>query len=320
MLRRLRLAALCVLAMSWPSHAQQGPFTIGVNGCGTTPVSKNIGAQLTVDYNTGILCTTAGGGGGTVTANQGTAAAAAGAWPTYLVQGTTANASGNPIFAQLTAGAAAIGSITNTTFAATQSGTWNIGSITTLPAVTQGTSPWVDNITQFGGVALSTGTGASGTGIPRVTVSNDSTVGLVAGAAAIGSVLQTTPTTVPFTTAEQGSAASTVGITPATASASAGIVVKASAGNLYGGYATNQTATAGWLIAYNATAVPGTGALTAASVLDCVPLPASANASVNYGPGPPEAFSTGIVLLVSSGSCTTYTTGVITAYIHGSAR
>lgn len=52
---------------------------------------------------------------------------------------------------------------------ATQSGTWNIGSITTLPLGT-------NNITQFGGVAISTGTGASGTGIPRVTVSNDSNI------------------------------------------------------------------------------------------------------------------------------------------------
>ena len=43
-------------------------------------------------------------------------------------------------------------------------------------AVTQSTSPWVDNITQFGSVNISTGTGASGTGIPRVTVSNDSNI------------------------------------------------------------------------------------------------------------------------------------------------
>lgn len=41
---------------------------------------------------------------------------------------------------------------------------------------TQGTSPWVENITQFGGSALSTGTGASGSGIPRVTVANDSNI------------------------------------------------------------------------------------------------------------------------------------------------
>jgi hypothetical protein len=40
----------------------------------------------------------------------------------------------------------------------------------------QGGAPWSNNITQFGGVALSTGTGASGTGIPRVTVANDSNI------------------------------------------------------------------------------------------------------------------------------------------------
>jgi hypothetical protein len=45
-----------------------------------------------------------------------------------------------------------------------------------LATVTQGTSPWVNNITQFGGVNISTGTGGSGTGIPRVTVANDSNV------------------------------------------------------------------------------------------------------------------------------------------------
>lgn len=64
-------------------------------------------------------------------------------------------------------------------------------------SVTQGTSPWVDNITQFGGSPVVTGTGTGGAGIPRVTVSNDSTVGLVAGAAIIGAVRidQTTPGT-----------------------------------------------------------------------------------------------------------------------------
>lgn len=40
----------------------------------------------------------------------------------------------------------------------------------------QGTSPWVENVSQFGGSAVVTGTGASGAGIPRVTVSNDSKV------------------------------------------------------------------------------------------------------------------------------------------------
>ena len=41
-------------------------------------------------------------------------------------------------------------------------------------SVTQGTSPWVDNITQFGGSNVVTGTGVGGAGIPRVTVSSDS--------------------------------------------------------------------------------------------------------------------------------------------------
>lgn len=43
-------------------------------------------------------------------------------------------------------------------------------------SVTQGTTPWVDNISQFGGSNVVTGTGASGAGIPRVTISNDSNI------------------------------------------------------------------------------------------------------------------------------------------------
>jgi hypothetical protein len=40
----------------------------------------------------------------------------------------------------------------------------------------QGGAPWSENITQFGGTNVSTGTGASGAGIPRVTVANDSNI------------------------------------------------------------------------------------------------------------------------------------------------
>ncbi|HWR15177.1 MAG TPA: hypothetical protein VN577_10130 [Terriglobales bacterium] len=47
-----------------------------------------------------------------------------------------------------------------------------------LGLVYQGTSPWVTNISQFGGNAVVTGTGASGSGIPRVTVANDSKIQL----------------------------------------------------------------------------------------------------------------------------------------------
>lgn len=41
-------------------------------------------------------------------------------------------------------------------------------------AVTQSTSPWVENVSQFGGNPVVTGIGVSGAGIPRVTVSSDS--------------------------------------------------------------------------------------------------------------------------------------------------
>ena len=46
------------------------------------------------------------------------------------------------------------------------------GSIT----ATQGSPPWTQNVTQFGGSNAVTGSGVGGAGIPRVTVSSDSTV------------------------------------------------------------------------------------------------------------------------------------------------
>lgn len=46
----------------------------------------------------------------------------------------------------------------------------------TVGAVTQASGPWTQNVTQFGSSAVVTGTGASGSGIPRVTVANDSNV------------------------------------------------------------------------------------------------------------------------------------------------
>lgn len=46
-----------------------------------------------------------------------------------------------------------------------------------LVTASQGGSNWSTNVAQFGGNNVATGTGAGGSGIPRVTVSNDSTVG-----------------------------------------------------------------------------------------------------------------------------------------------
>ena len=74
-----------------------------------------------------------------------------------------------------------------------QAGTWTVGvnNFPATQAVTQSTSPWVvsgtvtanqggapwsNNITQFGGNNVVTGTGGSGVGIPRVTIANDSNI------------------------------------------------------------------------------------------------------------------------------------------------
>jgi len=102
-------------------------------------------------------------------------------------------------------------------------------------------------------------------------------------------------------------------------------VLKAAPGALYTVYATNLTATAGFLVLLNATAVPADGAILP---LDCVPLPANNSSGscgpgctgVNYRPGPGKLFNTGIVAVVSSAAtCFTKTTGTITAFISGDA-
>ena len=48
-------------------------------------------------------------------------------------------------------------------------------------AVTQSTVPWAENVSQFGGNVVVTGTGVSGVGIPRVTVASDSSITANAG-------------------------------------------------------------------------------------------------------------------------------------------
>lgn len=59
--------------------------------------------------------------------------------------------------------------------------TWTLLNSTDSITTFQGTSPWVENLTQFGGTNLSTGVGNSGAGIPRVTVSSDSSITNITG-------------------------------------------------------------------------------------------------------------------------------------------
>lgn len=122
---------------------------------------------------------------GTVTANQGTAGGAA--WPVSAVQsGTWTNTVTQATAASLNAtvvqpsGTNLHVNVDN--FPATQ-------PISGTVAVTQSTSPWVENVSQFGGSAVVTGTGASGAGIPRVTVSSDSVIASITNALPAGANL-----------------------------------------------------------------------------------------------------------------------------------
>lgn len=77
------------------------------------------------------------------------------------------------------------------------------GTVTTSPPANAST-----NVAQFGGSAVVTGTGASGAGIPRVTVSNDSVVTLGASSVNIGDVdVLTFPDNEPFNLAQVGGSA-----------------------------------------------------------------------------------------------------------------
>ena len=113
---------------------------------------------------------------GTVTATQATAAnlnATIVGTGTLSVQNTAATVAGTNSIGTvgLNAGANAIGSITNTSFIATQATAANFNS-----TVTQATGNWNSNTAQVNGVTVNAGIGASSTGTQRVAVSNDSKV------------------------------------------------------------------------------------------------------------------------------------------------
>jgi len=114
------------------------------------------------------------------------------------------------------------------------------------------------------------------------------------------------------------SAAAASAIVPAVAQAATGLLLKASPGNLYSASMT-AGATAGYLIAYNATAVPASGAtLTASLLLNAIAVGANGFASLGGNPVP-DRFGVGIVLLFST-SLATYTVPANPAiFLRGSA-
>ena len=71
-------------------------------------------------------------------------------------------------------------------------------TITGTVAVTQSTSPWVTNVSQFGGSNVVTGTGASGAGIPRITVSNDSVISSITNTVTVSGTVTANQGTSPW--------------------------------------------------------------------------------------------------------------------------
>lgn len=119
-----------------------------------------------------------------------------------------------PVSGTVTANQGGAWSITNTAFGLTQTGSNNDVDVLSLPGVTIATFPDNEpvNVAQFGGAAVATGTGASGAGIPRVTVANDSVI----LAAQSGTWLLSTKTIL----TGSAPAAAAVGVASATAIAS----------------------------------------------------------------------------------------------------
>ena len=120
----------------------------------------------------------------------------------------------------------------------------------------------------------------------------------------------------PVAVVPSGTSASAIAPVSSGAAASS-LVIKAAAGNLFGVYATNTTATNGFLLVFNAASAPVDGAVVP---LACVSMAGNSTASISYDGGAPARYGTGITAVLSSGAnCFTKTTGVITGFISGAA-
>lgn len=156
--------------------ANAGTGTLLVDGSAhTQPVSGTVTANAGTNLNTSALALESGGHLASIDTKTPALgqALAAGSVPVVLTaaQLTTLTPLTTVTVTQAT------GTNLHTTvdnFPATQPVS---GTVT----VNQGTSPWVGNTSQFGGSNVVTGTGNSGAGIPRVTVSNDSSITNISG-------------------------------------------------------------------------------------------------------------------------------------------
>jgi len=107
-------------------------------------------------------------------------------------------------------------------------------------------------------------------------------------------------------------------VTPVTTGATGGtgLVLKSYPGALLSTYATNLTATAGFLAILNLTAIPTAGA--ALAPVDCIPLPASGQALINNRGGLTKHYNVGMTAVITT-SCASFTAGAA-AFISGDVQ
>lgn len=220
--------------------------------------------------------------------------------------------------------------------AVTQSGTWNVGTVTAVTAITNALPVGANTIGNVNAIQSGTWTVQPGN-------TANTTAWLMTGNvtaadnAALTATLRTYDqlglydgTTTDFARSIEGASAGTgVGVTAVAvapnSSANAaitsvqcsavcsGLVIKASAGNLYHISATSG-ATAGYLLVTNTTTVPADGAVTPAI---CRVLPANSSIEVDHSTAP-DRFATGVSAAFSTTGCFTKTASA-TAQIEGSA-
>lgn len=111
--------------------------------------------------------------------------------------------------------------------------------------------------------------------------------------------------------------AQTTPLTPVVKDQTNTLILATKQGNLFGVYATNETALAGFLVVVDAIAAPTSGATITSA--ECVPIASSGYAAINYTTLANPWFLKGITVLLST-SCGTYTPSTMLGYIHGMVR
>lgn len=303
----------------------------GLTVAQTRALSLTTGALLRVDGSnvtqpvSGTVTANAGSGtftvAGTVTANIGTTNGLAldtSVNGLLVAQGSTTSGEKGPLIqGAVTTAAPSYTTAQTSPLSLTTTGLLRVdgsgvtqpvsGTVTTTPPSNAST-----NVAQFGGTNVSTGTGAGGAGIPRVTVSNDSNIlSTQSGTWTVqpGNTANTTPwlvTDVPGTS--PGSTRSRVKAAASTNSTN----LKGSAGVVLGYALYNNTASAKFFKFYDKATAPTVGTDTPAFTII---IPASGGANVSFETGVP--FSTGIGYGITGAVTDADTTATAADDVHG---